>query len=172
MPQVDREQDLQLLLDHARAAGEIARRHHGTDVETWEKDEGAGPVTEADMEIDAMLRERLTAARPNYGWLSEETEDDSERCSRDVTFIVDPIDGTRAFMRAGDDFCHALAIAERGEVVAAAVLKATKREPSCRRELGCHRARSALEQHRLSQIKAATRLVAGRSLSTQGRVGL
>lgn len=120
MPPVDRQADLQLLLDHARAAGEIARRHHGTDVETWEKDQGAGPVTAADMEIDAMLRERLTAARPGYGWLSEETEDDTARCARDVAFIVDPIDGTRAFMRAGDDFCHALAIAEAGEVVAAA----------------------------------------------------
>ena len=114
------EGDLPLLLDHARAAGEIARRHHRKDVLTWEKEGGAGPVTAADLEIDAMLRSRLLAARPGYGWLSEETEDNAARLSHDRVFIVDPIDGTRSFMRGEDTFCHALAVAEAGEIVAAA----------------------------------------------------
>ena len=121
MPQADPyADDLALLLDHARAAGEIARRHHRTDVATWEKDGGAGPVTEADIAIDRMLKAELTRARPDHGWLSEETEDDPIRCEAERAFIVDPIDGTRAFMRGDDTFCHALAIAERGEIVAAA----------------------------------------------------
>ena len=111
--------DLALLLDHALAAGEIAKRTHRTDVDVWEKDGGAGPVTEADIAIDRMLRAELTAARPDHGWLSEETEDDRARVEAERVFIVDPIDGTRAFMRGDDDFCHALAIAERGEIVAA-----------------------------------------------------
>lgn len=120
MPQADDHAvDLALLLDHAREAGEIARRHHRTDVESWEKDGGAGPVTEADIAIDRMLRSTLTAARPGYGWLSEETEDDKARTETERAFIVDPIDGTRAFMRGDDDFCHALAVVENGEVVAA-----------------------------------------------------
>lgn len=116
----DRAADLALLLDHARAAGEIARKHFRTDLETWEKDGGAGPVTEADLAIDRMLKADLLAARPDHGWLSEETEDDPARLSADRVFIVDPIDGTRAFMRGDDTFCHALAIVEKGEVVVAA----------------------------------------------------
>lgn len=88
-------------------------------METWEKPDGAGPVTEADIEIDRMLRAGLLAARPGYGWLSEETEDDPARLAHERVFIVDPIDGTRSFMRGEDTFCHALAIAEAGEIVAA-----------------------------------------------------
>ena len=112
--------DLALLLGLARAAGEIARRHHGTALEITEKPGGAGPVTIADIEIDRMLRERLLAARPGYGWLSEETEDDPARLAHERVFIVDPIDGTRSFMRGEDTFCHALAVAVAGEIVAAA----------------------------------------------------
>ena len=120
MPQADPyAAELALLLDHARAAGEIARVHHRTDVATWEKDGGAGPVTEADIAIDRMLKAELTRAEPDYGWLSEETEDDVSRCEADRAFIVDPIDGTRAFMRGDDSFCHALAVVDKGEVVAA-----------------------------------------------------
>lgn len=111
--------DLALLLDHAREAGEIARRFFRDDPETWDKPDGAGPVTEADLAIDAMLRETLLAARPDYGWLSEETEDDAARLENDRVFIVDPIDGTRAFMRGDPNFCHALAVSEGGEIVAA-----------------------------------------------------
>ncbi len=121
MPQVDPyADDLALLKDYARASGDIARKFHRTDVATWEKDGGAGPVTEADIAIDRMLRSELLAARPDHGWLSEETEDNSDRLAHDRVFIVDPIDGTRAFMRGEDGFCHALAIAEQGRIVAAA----------------------------------------------------
>jgi myo-inositol-1(or 4)-monophosphatase len=110
--------DLQLLFDHARMAGEIARTHFQKDIQKWDKGGGAGPVTEADIAIDRMLKAELTAARTDYGWLSEETEDDTARCACDTLFIVDPIDGTRAFMRGDADFCHALAVVRNGEVVA------------------------------------------------------
>lgn len=112
--------DLALLLDRARAAGEIARTYFRTSVKTWEKDDGAGPVTAADIEIDRMLKADLLAARPDHGWLSEETDDDRARTAHDRVFIVDPIDGTRAFMRGDETFCHALAIAVDGEITAAA----------------------------------------------------
>lgn len=118
-PASDRAADLALLIDQAREAGEIARLHHRTDVATWEKPEGAGPVTAADIAIDRMLKRTLLAARPDHGWLSEEIEDDPARLDHDRVFIVDPIDGTRAFMRGDDSFCHALAIAEAGEVTVA-----------------------------------------------------
>lgn len=113
--------DLTLLAEAARAAGDIARRHFGNGPETWQKDDGQGPVTEADLEIDAMLRRDLMAARPAYGWMSEESADGPERLSRDRVFVVDPIDGTRAFLEGSHDFSHSLAVVEDGVPVAAAI---------------------------------------------------
>jgi myo-inositol-1(or 4)-monophosphatase len=113
--------DLALLVDAAEAAGRIAVRFWRKRPRQWEKDEGAGPVTEADLAIDQMLRERLLAARPDYGWLSEETEDDAARLSTHRGFIVDPIDGTRAFIAGERGFSHALAVVEGGQVTAAVV---------------------------------------------------
>ncbi len=107
--------------DAAAAAGEIAMRHFYGDLDSWEKGGGQGPVSEADLEIDRMLRAELLAARPDYGWLSEETEDDAARLAHDRVFIVDPIDGTRAFIAGQPTFAHALAVAERGVVIAAYV---------------------------------------------------
>ena len=113
--------DLQLLTDAAKAAAKIALRHFRDDPDVWEKGDNQGPVTEADLEIDTMLRRDLLAARPDYGWLSEETEDDPARLDRARTFIVDPIDGTRAFIAGERTWSHSLAIAEQGQVVAAVV---------------------------------------------------
>ncbi|MCB1371292.1 MAG: 3'(2'),5'-bisphosphate nucleotidase CysQ, partial [Rhodobacteraceae bacterium] len=90
--------DLALLEEAARAAGEIALRHFDGARAATEKPGGQGPVTEADLEIDRMLRAELTAARPGYGWLSEESEDGTARLAAERVFIVDPIDGTRAFI--------------------------------------------------------------------------
>lgn len=113
--------DLALLVEAARAAGEIATRHGGKGVEHWQKPGGAGPVSAADMAVDAMLAADLLAARPEYGWLSEETEDDPGRLTRDRVFIIDPIDGTRSFVEGSRTWAHALAVAERGVVTAAVI---------------------------------------------------
>ena len=112
--------DLDLLINAARAAGDIARKYFNASPEVWEKSGGQGPVTEADLHVNRQLEADLQPARPDYGWLSEETEDDTARCNHDLCFIVDPIDGTRAFMRGDDTFCHALAVADKGVIVAAA----------------------------------------------------
>lgn len=113
--------DLSLLIDAAHAAGVIAERHWTRTPKVWDKPGGHGPVTEADLEIDAMLRESLTAARPGYGWLSEESEDGVERLACDNVFIVDPIDGTRSFIDGQKSFAHSLAIARNGQVTAAVI---------------------------------------------------
>lgn len=113
--------DLELLHDAAREAGEIARRFWRQDPQAWEKDAGAGPVTEADLAVNAHLEARLGAARPGYGWLSEETEDNPARLDARHTFIIDPIDGTRAFIDGAPDFAHSLAVAEAGRITAAVV---------------------------------------------------
>ncbi|EDM70004.1 inositol monophosphatase family protein [Roseobacter sp. AzwK-3b] len=113
--------DLGLLIDAARAAGDVAMGFAGPQAKRWDKPGGLGPVTEADMAVNALLEERLRAARPGYGWLSEETEDDSARLSAERVFIVDPIDGTRSFIEGSGTWAHAIAVAERGRVTAAVV---------------------------------------------------
>ncbi|WP_380055770.1 inositol monophosphatase family protein [Falsihalocynthiibacter sp. SS001] len=113
--------DLALLQDAAKASGEIAKKFWRLKPEVWDKPDGAGPVTEADLAIDTMLRTELLEARPDYGWLSEETEDTRERLDHEHVFIVDPIDGTRAFINGAPTFSHSLALAKNGKVTAAVV---------------------------------------------------
>lgn len=115
------EADLELLKRAAEGAAEIAMRHWGAAPRSWEKPDDAGPVSEADLESDAYLRETLLAARPDYGWLSEETEDDLARLDARRVFVVDPIDGTRNFLRGEKTWAHSLAVVEDGVPVAAAV---------------------------------------------------
>lgn len=115
------ETDLPLLIDAALKAGKIATGFAGTKAARWDKPENAGPVTEADLAVNDMLHEQLRTARPDYGWLSEETEDDQERLNRSKVFIIDPIDGTRSFIEGSSTWAHAIAVAEHGQVKAAVV---------------------------------------------------
>ncbi|MFW2543021.1 3'(2'),5'-bisphosphate nucleotidase CysQ [Primorskyibacter sp. 2E107] len=113
--------DLSLLIDVARAAGKEALSHVGGDLQIREKDDGAGPVTKADLAVNALLEDRLRRARPDYGWLSEESDDSAARQDTETVFIVDPIDGTRSFIEGSDTWAHALAVVRGGEVTAAVV---------------------------------------------------
>jgi len=124
LPEAD---DLALLTEAAQGAGEIARRYFGGTYKQWDKGKGE-PVTEADLAIDRFLREKLTAARPDYGWLSEESVDNEERKTTPRTFIVDPIDGTIAFLKSKPHFTHALAIVEDGRPITAVVLNPITKE--------------------------------------------
>lgn len=82
----------------AREAGAIAHRFHRpgahTSAQVWSKG-GGSPVTEADLAVDAFLKERLGALLPEAAWLSEETADDPARLGQPLLWIVDPIDGDR-----------------------------------------------------------------------------
>lgn len=81
--------------------------------EVWLKG-GSSPVSEADYAADKFLRETLLAARPDYGWLSEETVDDAARLKARRTFIIDPIDGTRGFLDGRSEWCVSAAVTEGG----------------------------------------------------------
>ncbi|MBN8629524.1 MAG: 3'(2'),5'-bisphosphate nucleotidase CysQ [Rhodobacterales bacterium] len=113
--------DLALLTEAAREAGRIALRYWRRDPKVWDKGGEHGPVTEADLAVNDMLKARLLAARPDYGWLSEETPDSTDRLAVDTVFIVDPIDGTRAFVAGEETFAHSLAVAHKGRVTAGVV---------------------------------------------------
>ena len=114
------ERDLALLVEAAEAAGRLALQYRETGFETREKP-GLGPVTDADIAVDDMLRAELRAARPDYGWLSEETPDNPERLGATRVFLIDPIDGTRDFIGGGSSWGPSLAIAEAGRLVAGVV---------------------------------------------------
>ncbi|PHP66209.1 3'(2'),5'-bisphosphate nucleotidase CysQ [Zhengella mangrovi] len=109
--------ELALLREAAREAGRIALRYFRRDPDVWMKD-GNSPVSEADLAVDSFLRDGLMAARPDYGWLSEETADDLARLEARRTFVVDPIDGTRAFVDGRDVWCVSVAIVEDGRSIA------------------------------------------------------
>lgn len=113
--------DIDLLTDAARRSGRIAAGYFGQNPQTWEKSADAGPVTEADLAVNVMLQTTLRMARPDYGWLSEETEDTDARLKTRSVFVVDPIDGTRAFISGSKDWAHSLAIVDNGQTTAAAV---------------------------------------------------
>ncbi len=120
MPGSDASGDLALLTAAARRAGEVVAPYWRNDPAVTIKADGS-PVSAADLAVNAALHAMLAAARPDYGWLSEETPDDGARLDRRKVFIVDPIDGTRAFLAGETAFAHSLAVAEGGRVTAAAV---------------------------------------------------
>jgi myo-inositol-1(or 4)-monophosphatase len=112
--------DLALIERAVREAGDIARRYFGGHYKSWDKGKGQ-PVTDADIAVDRFLHDALIAARPDYGWLSEETRDDPARLTRAHVFVVDPIDGTVAFIKGRPHFTIAVAVVADGRPAAAAV---------------------------------------------------
>lgn len=105
------------LLTHAmHEAGDIARRYFNGNLKSWEKKPG-DPVSEADLALDTHFKEKLTAARPDYGWLSEETADDKARLEKSRVWIIDPIDGTRSFIAGKPEFTICAALVEDGKPV-------------------------------------------------------
>lgn len=111
------EEDLALITEAAREGGRIAMGFFGTEHEVWWKG-GRSPVTKADLAVDRFLHDRLREARPDYGWLSEETLASPERLSAARSFVVDPIDGTRAFMGGRSRWCVSIAVVEHGKTIA------------------------------------------------------
>lgn len=87
---------------HARVGGEFRR---------WEKVPGH-PVCDIDLEVDAFLRGQLKTLDPEAGWLSEETLDQSDRIERRRIWVVDPIDGTRDYLRGRPGWCVSIALVQ------------------------------------------------------------
>lgn len=101
----------ELTMTHFRQGARIAGRID------WKP--GNSPVTEVDLAVDKLLQARLSALLPDAGWLSEETADTPERLSRRTVLVVDPIDGTRAFMEGDPRFAVSVALVHDGRPVAA-----------------------------------------------------
>ena len=115
------EDDLKLLRDGVAEASEIAMTFFGNDPDAHDKGDGQGPVSEADLAVDTCLKRHFIEARPDYGWLSEETDDDPARFGQEHVFIVDPIDGTRSFLNVHENWAISAGIARDGVMTAAVV---------------------------------------------------
>ncbi|MBY0565321.1 MAG: hypothetical protein K2P58_14215 [Hyphomonadaceae bacterium] len=113
--------DLALLADVVREAGALARALSALPLEIQSKGP-LGPVTNVDHAVDALLAEKLLAARPDYGWLSEETPDEfARRETKSRVFVIDPIDGTAAMIAKIPQWVVSVGIVENGRAFAGAV---------------------------------------------------
>lgn len=166
----DRSADLSLLTEAAEAAADLALSFFRQDPKVWHKD-NASPVSEADYAVDTYLKTALRAARPDYGWLSEETEDDAGRLDRRRVFVVDPIDGTRGFLAGSDEWTISLAVVEDGQPLVAVLIQPTRariftatrdggawldgRPLALERHVGLHRAKVAGPAALLTRLRHA-----------------
>ena len=121
------------------------------------------PVTTADLEADRILRERLTAAFPEDGWLSEETRDDAGRLARRRVWVVDPLDGTKDFIKGLPEFAISVALVVAGRAVLGVVHNPITGELfHAMRGGGAYLDRDALHVARRTELKSA-RVAASRS---------
>ncbi|MGN6271087.1 MAG: inositol monophosphatase family protein [Sphingomonas sp.] len=118
----------------AAEAGALAMRRWRTGFKRWEKSPG-NPVCDVDLEVDALLRGRLSALDPAAGWLSEETVDNDGRLTKRRVWVVDPIDGTRDYLRGREGWAVSVALVEDGQPVIA-VLDCPPRAAVFRAEAG------------------------------------
>ncbi len=97
----------------AGEAGRLAMARWSDDFSRWEKSPG-NPVSDIDLEVDELLRRRLSALDPAAGWLSEETADNADRLACERLWVVDPIDGTRDYLRGRPGWAVSVALVDRG----------------------------------------------------------
>ena len=118
----------------AAEAGALAMARWRSDFRRWEKSPG-NPVCDVDLEVDALLRDRLGTLDPEAGWLSEETVDNAGRLTKSRVWVVDPIDGTRDYLRGREGWAVSVALVEDGQPVIA-VLDCPPRAAVFRAEAG------------------------------------
>ena len=116
---VDLKRQSTRLAEAVREAGALALAMFKTPLKNWTKGEALSPVSDADIAVDVLLRKRLTGDGAAIAWLSEESIDDPARLDARYVWIVDPIDGTRAYIAGLPDWTVSAALVENGRPVAA-----------------------------------------------------
>ena len=114
------DEDFRLLKLAVEEAGKLAHSYFRQEVAVRRKKDGT-EVSDADIAVNEALKEALLGGRPDYGWLSEESEDDATRLERRLVWMVDPIDGTNAFLRHIPEWTISAALVQEGKPVAGAV---------------------------------------------------
>jgi len=115
-----RNHELEVLRKAVRQAGQQALKLAAEGFETHIKKDRS-PVTTADLAVNQILHEVLLTAFPHDAWLSEETPDDLRRLENKRVWIIDPIDGTKYFMRGVPQYAISVALVEAHQPVVAAV---------------------------------------------------
>ncbi|MGH7899344.1 MAG: 3'(2'),5'-bisphosphate nucleotidase CysQ [Candidatus Binatia bacterium] len=110
--------ELEVAVDAVREAGDVVRSLYGTELSVVEKgDRGSSPLTEADTRANEIIQQRVLAAFPDDGWLSEESRDSPARLGKRRVWIVDPLDGTKEFVQRIPEFAVCLALVEDGRAI-------------------------------------------------------
>jgi myo-inositol-1(or 4)-monophosphatase len=117
--EVDLARAAERLAASVREAGLLALSMFRTPIRNWTKGPASSPVSDADIAVDKLLRERLAAEHGEIAWLSEESADDPARLAARYVWIVDPIDGTRAYIEGFSDWAVSAALVANGRPVAA-----------------------------------------------------
>lgn len=117
--------DHDLLCRVVRRAGAMASDFFHRRPKGWDKRPGE-PVSEADLAVDLFMRRALLAERPDYGWLSEESEAALSQSER--SFVVDPIDGTRSFLMGRPEYAVSAAVVAQGRPIVSAVYNPETKE--------------------------------------------
>jgi len=110
------ERELEVASRAARDAGTVIRKWYDGDYTVTEKGVDS-PVTEADTEANQVIQSAISRAFPDDGWLSEETKDSPERLQKRRVWIVDPLDGTKEFIKHIPEFCVCIALVEAGQAI-------------------------------------------------------
>jgi myo-inositol-1(or 4)-monophosphatase len=157
--------DLQALLETtcrlAAEAGALIQNIRAEGFETSSKGH-EGPVTRADREADSLLKQELTRLEP-VGWLSEETADDRDRLARDRVWVVDPLDGTKEFIKGLPEYSVAVALVEHGEPVLGVV-----HNPATGDTFAAARGLGARRNGKPIRVREGNRLLASRSETAGG----
>ncbi len=167
-PAIDLTRELALAKKAARAAGAILHGHWrrgGYEIGSKGHD---NPVTAADLEADRAIKKLLRDPFPGYGWLSEETADNDDRLKCRRVWIVDPLDGTKEFIKGVPEFAVAIALVEDGVPVLGVTYNPIKREMYwAARGVGCHLNTRRVRVTRTRTLKRAT-VLASRSETARG----
>ena len=144
--------DAALLTGTVREAGALALSLFRTELKNWIKG-ASSPVSEADIAVNELIAQKLRSSTPDYGWLSEESADDEARLGSKLVWIVDPIDGTRAYLAGREDWCVSVALVEDAAPVLAAVFA-----PASDEFFFAARGQGATHNGRPVQVTAGTEL--------------
>jgi myo-inositol-1(or 4)-monophosphatase len=166
--QSDFARELELAKKGALAAGKILHKYYhrgGYEIGSKGRD---NPVTQADLEADRALKDFLHTPFPDYGWLSEETADSAARLKCSRVWIVDPLDGTKEFIKGIPEFVVAIALVEDGEPVLGVTYNPIRREMIWgARGVGCHLNTRPAAVTRKRSLKGA-KVLASRSETARG----
>lgn len=121
------EQEYLVLTSAIREAGDEALRLATDGFQTYTKPDNS-PVTSADHAVNNILMDRLLGRFPSDGWLSEETPDTPARLEQSRVWVIDPIDGTKAFIRGEPEYCISVALVEHARPIVAAIFNPSTNE--------------------------------------------